>query len=84
MPARIAILAVVAVISTATAAASTSGVNWWAIHSGVTCGFGTGPIGEGVACVQTSQKGYGVSLTHTRVVVTRLSDHRVVFSRQQP
>lgn len=64
-----------------TAVAANQGLIW-ATHAGVTCGFGTGPHGRGVACVQTSQRGYGATVTGTEVLVWKGS--RIVFKRQQP
>lgn len=75
--------AILIVASAATASATSREIRWWAIHSGVTCGFGTGPQGRGVACIQTSRKGYVVTLTHSRVMVTR-QDGEVVFRASQP
>jgi hypothetical protein len=58
------------------------GVTIWETHAGITCGFGSGPHGRGVACAQTFRRGYGATVTRTEVLVWR--DSRVVFERLQP
>lgn len=52
-------------------------------HAGVICAFGAGPQGRGAACLLSDKKGYGVTVTKTRVLVWKDSNSRIVFSRRQ-
>jgi hypothetical protein len=76
-----ALVASVALGSAGIAGAATTGLLPFS-NSGVTCLFGNGPQGKGVACIQSSGKGYAVTLTHTKVVVW--INGRSVFQRHQP
>lgn len=78
---RLIVTAVVAAIALvyATAAVARGTALIWVTHAGVTCGYGTGPQGRGVACTRTDKVGYGVTLTEGKVIVWR--GDKVVFER---
>lgn len=40
--------------------------------------------GNGIGCVLTSGKGYGVAISRDGVIVARASDGKVLFKRYQP
>lgn len=60
-----------------------AGVVQWTRTAGVTCGFGTGPHGRGVACSLSSGTGYAVTLTRGEVIVWAPDGHKA-FQHRQP
>lgn len=79
---RAALLAFAAALVLAGTAVAKVGGYIFATHSGVTCAFGTGDQGRGALCGLTSGRGYKVTVTDRRVIVT-LHGH-VVYSHKQP
>jgi hypothetical protein len=69
--------------ATGVGVAATSGIIKTVTNSGASCYFGTGPQGRGVACTRSDEKGYGATVTQTKVLVWK-KNGAIVFMRPQP